>query len=187
MRTHGTLKKWNDARGFGFISPAQGTEEIFVHISAFPRDGMRPLVGELISFETERGDNGKLRAFRVMRASRQTSPGRAPAARESRGNGGLASILVALLPIAALGYYGYSQYDREIHGREFMEATSPEAVIRDWDDPSPAPTQAFECDGRTKCSQMRSCEEAVFFLRNCPNTTMDGNNDGEPCESQWCY
>ena len=44
----------------------------------------------------------------------------------------------------------------------------------------------FECDGRTYCSQMRSCEEATFFLNNCPNTKMDGNNDGIPCERQWC-
>jgi negative regulator of sigma E activity len=44
----------------------------------------------------------------------------------------------------------------------------------------------FTCDGRTHCSQMRSCAEATFFLQNCPNTQMDGNNDGEPCEQQWC-
>ncbi|NNG81380.1 cold shock domain-containing protein [Acinetobacter sp. ANC 5378] len=43
----------------------------------------------------------------------------------------------------------------------------------------------FKCDGRTHCSQMRSYEEAVFFLRNCPGTQMDGNNDGEPCERQF--
>lgn len=43
----------------------------------------------------------------------------------------------------------------------------------------------FKCDGRTHCSQMRSYDEAVFFLRNCPNTQMDGNHDGEPCEKQF--
>ena len=44
----------------------------------------------------------------------------------------------------------------------------------------------FRCDGRTYCSQMTSCAEATYFLRNCPNTKMDGNNDGIPCERQWC-
>ncbi len=44
----------------------------------------------------------------------------------------------------------------------------------------------FKCDGRTYCSQMTSCEEATFFLKNCPNVKMDGNNDGVPCEKQWC-
>jgi micrococcal nuclease len=44
----------------------------------------------------------------------------------------------------------------------------------------------LRCDGRTHCSQMRSCEEAKFFLANCPGTQMDGNKDGVPCERQWC-
>jgi len=47
-------------------------------------------------------------------------------------------------------------------------------------------TSPFSCDGRTHCSQMTSCVEAEYFLRNCPNVEMDGNNDGEPCEQQWC-
>lgn len=47
-------------------------------------------------------------------------------------------------------------------------------------------TRQFKCDGRTYCSQMRSCQEATFFLNNCPGTKMDGNNDGIPCERQWC-
>jgi len=35
----------------------------------------------------------------------------------------------------------------------------------------------FRCDGRTYCSQMRSCEEATFFIRNCPGTKMDGDRE----------
>ena len=50
----------------------------------------------------------------------------------------------------------------------------------------PRTRTTMRCDGRTHCSEMRSCEEAVFFLSNCPGTKMDGNNDGVPCESQWC-
>jgi len=42
------------------------------------------------------------------------------------------------------------------------------------------------CDGRTRCSQMTSCDEARFFLKNCPGVQMDGNRDGVPCERQWC-
>lgn len=48
------------------------------------------------------------------------------------------------------------------------------------------PARQFQCDGRTHCSQMTSCEEATFFLKNCPGVKMDGDNDGVPCESQWC-
>jgi len=50
---------------------------------------------------------------------------------------------------------------------------------------SPKPAQSFSCDGRQHCAQMRSCEEATFFIRNCPDTKMDGDNDGMTCDSQW--
>jgi hypothetical protein len=41
----------------------------------------------------------------------------------------------------------------------------------------------FKCDGRVYCSQMTSRAEAEFFLKNCPNTKMDGDRDGIPCEN----
>jgi hypothetical protein len=46
----------------------------------------------------------------------------------------------------------------------------------------------FRCDGRVYCSQMHSCEEATWFLHNCPGTKTDneGRGDGVPCERQWC-
>jgi len=49
-----------------------------------------------------------------------------------------------------------------------------------------APTPSFHCDGRTRCTEMTSCEEATFFLQNCPGVKMDGEGDGVPCERQWC-
>jgi hypothetical protein len=49
-----------------------------------------------------------------------------------------------------------------------------------------ANVQVFECDGRTQCVDMTSCDEATYFLDNCPNVKMDGDGDGVPCESQWC-
>jgi Excalibur calcium-binding domain len=45
---------------------------------------------------------------------------------------------------------------------------------------------SFSCDGRTRCSQMTSCEEAMYFLEHCPGVEMDGGGDGIPCERQWC-
>jgi hypothetical protein len=52
-------------------------------------------------------------------------------------------------------------------------------------DPEAAPS-GYRCDGRTHCSQMTSCDEAKYFLANCPGVEMDGNHDGVPCEQQWC-
>ena len=42
----------------------------------------------------------------------------------------------------------------------------------------------FRCAGKTHCSQMVSCEEATFYLQNCPGVQIDGDGDGKPCESQ---
>ncbi len=47
------------------------------------------------------------------------------------------------------------------------------------------PELEFECDGREHCSDMNSYEEALYFINNCPNTKMDGDNDGIPCERQF--
>ena len=41
----------------------------------------------------------------------------------------------------------------------------------------------YSCDGRQHCSQMHSRAEAEFFIQNCPNTKMDGDRDGIPCEN----
>jgi len=178
MRTHGTLAKWNDDRGFGFIAPAQGGAELFVHVSAFPRDGVRPAVGELVSFETEAGPDGKLRAVRVMRPGRSARR-KHSGQRESR-VGNLVSTVFAVLAVAAIGFFAYNSYAPPAPERE-PDPASLRAIAA-----SPTPSPRFSCDGRTMCSQMTSCAEARFFLQHCPNTKMDGNGDGEPCERQWC-
>ena len=49
---------------------------------------------------------------------------------------------------------------------------------------SSEPSQTFQCAGKTRCSEMSSCEEAVFYQNHCPNTQMDGDGDGKPCEDR---
>ena len=80
---------------------------------------------------------------------------------------------------------------RQLHGPCALPAGAapPLAVPPAAASPAPAaPTHVAQlrCDGRTRCAQMRSCEEATWFLKNCPGTQMDGNRDGVPCERQWC-
>lgn len=62
MRFKGRLKTWNDDRGFGFIEPIHGGEEIFVHITAFSPRVARPQAQQFLSFEIEIGPQGKKRA-----------------------------------------------------------------------------------------------------------------------------
>jgi len=72
MRFEGTVKTWNDERGFGFIEPTQGGQEIFVHIKAYRACGARPQVGQRVTFEVELSPERKKRARDVeaVRAAR---------------------------------------------------------------------------------------------------------------------
>jgi CspA family cold shock protein len=55
----GTVKWFSDDKGFGFITPDDGSKELFVHHSAIGGDGYRSLSeGAKVSFDTESGDKG---------------------------------------------------------------------------------------------------------------------------------
>ena len=198
MRTHGTLVKWNAERGFGFVAVGQGGEELFVHVSAFPRDGVPPQVGEMLSFERVSGDGGRYKAIQVQR------PGARPS-RKPRDNPplltqrqGIASSVVALGVLAAFGVFLMMISRRDV---ETVAPTSPAPAAAPGaqapdprlntvgavsDIPSAPVASPFRCDGRTHCSQMTSCAEAEYFLAHCPGVEMDGDGDRVPCESQWC-
>ncbi|MDS9469255.1 cold-shock protein [Paracoccus sp. MBLB3053] len=56
----GTVKWFNNDKGYGFIQPDAGGSDVFVHISAVERAGIRSLPdGQKVSYEIERGRNGK--------------------------------------------------------------------------------------------------------------------------------
>jgi CspA family cold shock protein len=55
----GTVKWFNDDKGFGFITPDDGSKDLFVHQSAIVADGHRTLAeGSKVSFDAEAGDKG---------------------------------------------------------------------------------------------------------------------------------
>jgi CspA family cold shock protein len=52
MRTRGTVKWFNDSKGFGFITPENGTKDCFVHHSSIQAQGFRTLAeGDLVEFD----------------------------------------------------------------------------------------------------------------------------------------
>lgn len=58
--TKGTVKWFNPAKGYGFISPNDGSKDTFVHISAVERAGLTTLSeGQQVEYELQRGQNDK--------------------------------------------------------------------------------------------------------------------------------
>jgi len=65
---NGTVKWFNDAKGFGFISPTDGSDDVFVHFSTVQGDGFKSLTeGQQVEFEATRGPKG-MQATKVMPA-----------------------------------------------------------------------------------------------------------------------
>ncbi|MGD8319049.1 MAG: cold-shock protein [Gemmatimonadota bacterium] len=59
MRTAGTVKWFNDQKGFGFITPDDGGKDCFVHHSAIQAEGFRTLAeGDRVEFEVVQGTKG---------------------------------------------------------------------------------------------------------------------------------
>lgn len=173
MQTEGTLSKWNESKGYGFITPRRGGADIFVHISAFPEDGQRPQLQEKLSFTVATDANGKRQAVQVQRPRQKQDATKRPTKARPRIN--VAALLASTALLAAIFFYGYTGLYTQ---QPDAIPAAPKATA--------LPSSTFQCDGRTQCSQMRSCEEATFFLRNCPNVQMDGDENGVPCEQQWC-
>ena len=197
MRHDGRLTQWDDARGFGFIEPSQGGDPVFVHIKAFARAdrdaAARPRIGDRLNFEILVGEGGRKQARHVVRSDAVGRPSARPTAAPARaapraraagaGTGRRAAALVSLALVGLIGWQLYPRWAALGPGR--TTAPVPLAQPAAESTAPPAATN-FRCEGRTHCSQMTSCAEATFFLRNCPNTKMDGNRDGVPCEQQWC-
>jgi CspA family cold shock protein len=62
----GTVKWFNETKGYGFIAPKDGGDDVFVHYSAIEGSGFRTLTeGQSVSFEVQRGPKG-LQATKVM-------------------------------------------------------------------------------------------------------------------------
>ena len=169
MRFTGKITTWHDDRGFGFITPDEGGQEIFVHISQLPR-GRRPAVGQALGFEVALNADGKKKAVGVyvhVGQLPQDSPKRRADSRPPETRLGLYPSIVLCLVLCAVSFFVYTYW---------TGGFAPKASM----------STLFQCDGRRHCSQMTSCKEAKYFLNNCPGILMDGDSDGIPCEQDLC-
>lgn len=189
--------------------------DLFVHVSALTFDGRPPEIGERVSYQLGTGKDGKPCAVQVFfpdrplsladgfspaperpmprhnESIRSESKSSAPGAPRPRMHSSYRrpsnwrGKLIPLLVLAGL-FTLYSRFS--VESVSSLPASSPVSSGVDvFDSAPPAPTFIRQCDGRQYCSQMTSCEEATWFLQNCPNTKMDGHGRGNgiPCESQW--
>jgi len=65
MRVQGKITHWNTDKGYGFITPASGAKQVFVHIKAFADRPVAPAVGELVTFSEGTDRQGRPCAVRV--------------------------------------------------------------------------------------------------------------------------
>jgi uncharacterized membrane protein YsdA (DUF1294 family)/cold shock CspA family protein len=92
----GKISTWNDERGFGFISPEDGGERVFVHARALKRQGRRPAVGDAVSYALGKDQRGRPRAERVVFAN-------GGARKEARRSGSAWSYFLAMAFLAIVG------------------------------------------------------------------------------------
>lgn len=213
LMDRGVLVRWNDEKGFGFIQPEKNAaQDVFIHISVLKKMARKPIVGDSILFQTEVQNDGKRKAVIasiegvavVAASATPRSYSHVQSRNESFNNKNKAhyhsprkssfNTIIPLLIIVAIVIFGFKQY------QEFNEAPAIDEVpVLTNEDTQPMPmyetkartqataTPSFQCEaGKTHCSHMSSCAEATFYIQHCPNTQMDGNGDGIPCERQWC-
>ena len=183
-RHQGRLERWNDNRGFGFIHPERDSRDVFVHISAFKnRLSRRPRVGDVILYEIHTEQDGRVRAVNAMiegsvlekhNKPRKIALGKTITHRNKKWGGkGISLLLIIGIVVFLYNRLSFESYISS-SGVEVIPSNTESA------------TRRYSCQGKIHCSEMTSCEEAMFYQHNCPATKMDGDGDGIPCESQWC-
>jgi hypothetical protein len=102
--------------------------------------------------------------------------------------------LIQIAIVVALGVAGYKAYHRAHLAQQppaaetaaEFSADDPQPEAEDRGGPAASPKGKYRCDGRTRCGQFHSCDEATWAIENCPGMEMDGDNDGVPCEDHLC-
>ncbi len=96
MRNKGKIASWNDDKGFGFITPADGGERIFVHIKAFANRDRRPQANDVVTYDASKDKQGRNRAVNATLAGDKRT-------KKTGSNSGPPALLLTTLFFAAIG------------------------------------------------------------------------------------
>jgi len=172
MKSKGKLIRWNEDRGFGFIKSSNIKDDLFIHISELKKMTRGPKLNDVIYFDVTSDGSGKTKAINA--SIEGVSEKSIKSYRKKTNN--LFSYLIEIVLIFSIVLVAYSTYP--LWSSLFLNSLPVNLVNEDF--------SGYRCEGKHYCSQMTSCKEARFYLKNCPNVQIDGDNDGVPCESQWC-
>lgn len=95
----GKITQWNDDKGFGFITPEDGSDNIFVHISAVNPKERRPQINDEVLFETAIDSQRRVRATEVYYEGWTLRPIKQPSKQSSHSKGGSSDKKIALEPV----------------------------------------------------------------------------------------
>jgi hypothetical protein len=93
--------------------------------------------------------------------------------------------IISFAFLAIFVFYGFHRCSR-MHPADYLDRTRERTPVSAPAAPEPEKTGNYTCKGKTRCPEMGSCEEARFYLANCPGVEIDGDGNGIPCEKQWC-
>ena len=174
MKLKGKLIRWNEERGFGFINSSSVKDDVFIHISELKHMSRRPQINDVIYFDTITDKTGKTKAINATIEGVQRKTIRPKSNKTKKSN--LTSNILSIVVILGIAFAAYATYPS--WSKKLLNSMPVNFVDEDF--------SGFSCEGKQYCSEMTSCKEARFYLKNCPNVKIDGDNDGTPCESQWC-
>ena len=192
----GILVRWVEDKGFGFIKPENGANDIFIHISSLKGMSHKPIVGDVIHSQISIAESGKtcsinaniqgvnqLLTIAPIERKRDSKPNYPVKEKPYRKSSHVdkSKKRLNLLPIMAIIVIAVFIYTKIFKLKDQGNIISHSTIeVEQF-----AQQEKFQCQGKVWCSEMSSYEEALFYLRNCPGTKMDGDSDGEPCENQF--
>ncbi len=185
VRYQGTLRYWYEDRGYGFISPDDGSQDVFIYFSQLEHLCRPPQLGDRITYELDEL-SGRPKAVKA------DIPG-VPRRSYGFSKMGMAQLFSArnilrfwmLILVSIILFMTLERWQSLQDDKEALAASPYPDMLRSSLSVFPF-DPARQCGIKNQCSQMRSCQEAIYYLDECGVTGLDPDNNRIPCEQSVC-